>query len=119
MVQDGQVVLIRFPDADQSAGKLRPALVIRRLPGRHDDWLTCLISSNLRQHVSGFDELIEDRDDDFKSSGLKVASVIRIARLATVEQRLFVGSMGRISEERLKSIKIRLSRWISESPQSR
>ncbi|HEX9737519.1 MAG TPA: type II toxin-antitoxin system PemK/MazF family toxin [Thermoanaerobaculia bacterium] len=75
MVQDGQVVLIRFPDADQSAGKLRPALVIRRLPGRHDDWLTCLISSNLRQHVSGFDEL--------------------------------------------KSIKIRLSRWISESPQSR
>lgn len=118
MVQDGQVVLIRFLETDQSQGKLRPALVIRRLPGRHDDWLTCLISSNLRQQLSGFDELIGEEDADYKSSGLKTASVIRIARLAIVEQRLFVGSIGRISEERLKAIKSRLSRWISESPQS-
>ena len=66
----------------------------------------------------GFDELIEEEHADFKSSGLKTASVIRIARLAIVEQRLFVGSMGRVFEDRLTAIKARLSRWISESPQS-
>jgi len=29
MVEDGQIVLIPFPKTNQSAGKLRPALVIR------------------------------------------------------------------------------------------
>ena len=76
MVQDGQVVLVRFPQADQQAGKLRPALVIRRLPGRHDDWLISLISSNLSQQLPDFDELIRETDEDFATSGLKVASLI-------------------------------------------
>lgn len=118
MVQDGQVVLIRFPHTDQYAGKLRPALVIRRLPGRHDDWLISLISSNLSQQLPDFDELIRETDEDFATSGLKVASLIRIGRLATVDQRLFIGSIGRLSDVRVRAIKSRLSRWISESPRS-
>lgn len=118
MVRDGQIVLIRFPRVDQQPGKLRPALVIRRLPGRHDDWLISLISSNLSQQIPGFDELIRETDEDFPTSGLKVASLIRIGRLATVDQRLFIGSIGRLSDERVQSIKSRLSRWISESPRS-
>lgn len=62
MIQDGQIVLIRFPESDQSKGKLRPALVIRRLPGRHDDWLICSISSQVSRQLPGFDELIRDTD---------------------------------------------------------
>ncbi len=118
IVQDGQVVLIRFPEPDQSTGKLRPVLVVRRLPGRYDDWLVCLISSKLSEQVPGFDELVREKDEDFASSGLKTTSLIRIARLATVEQRSFVGSIGRVSDERLKTVKGRLSRWIAESPKS-
>jgi mRNA-degrading endonuclease toxin of MazEF toxin-antitoxin module len=119
MIQDGQVVLIRFPQADHNAGKLRPALVVRRLPGRHDDWLISLISSNISQQIADFDELIRETDDDFATSGLKVASLIRIGRLATVDQRLFIGSIGRLSDGRVQEIKSRLSRWISESPRSK
>ena len=33
MIAEGQIVLFRFPQTDQEAGKLRPALVLRRLPG--------------------------------------------------------------------------------------
>jgi len=51
MISEGQVVLFRFPQTDQTAGKLRPALVLRRLPGQRNDWLICMISSNLYQEV--------------------------------------------------------------------
>ena len=39
MIREGQIVLFRFPQTDRTSGKLRPALVIRKLPGQYDDWL--------------------------------------------------------------------------------
>jgi len=54
MIQEGQVVLFKFPQADQTLGNLRPALVIRKLPSLHDDWLICMISSQLSQQVPEF-----------------------------------------------------------------
>lgn len=116
MIQDGQIVLVRISQTDLAPGKLRPALVLRRLPGRHDDWLICLISSNLTQELSGFDEVVHKEDGDFKGSGLKQSSLIRISRLAIAEQGLLRGSLGSVSEERLVRIKQRLSRWILETP---
>ena len=58
MISEGQIVLFRFPQTDQQSGKLRPALVVRKLPGRYEDWLVCMISSQLNQEVTGFDETI-------------------------------------------------------------
>jgi len=58
------LVLFRFPQTDQSAGKLRPALVLRKLPGLYDDWLICMISSQLSQRVDGMDEIIDSEDND-------------------------------------------------------
>ncbi len=43
MIREGQIVLFRFPYADHKEGKLRPALVIRQLPGVYEDWLSCTI----------------------------------------------------------------------------
>ncbi len=65
MIQDGQIVLFTFPQADQAAGKLRPALILRSLPGPHDDWLICMISTKLHQQVAEIDEVIRDTDPDF------------------------------------------------------
>lgn len=39
MKQAGQVVLFRFPQIDLEGGKLRPALLLGKLPGEYDDWL--------------------------------------------------------------------------------
>ena len=47
MIRERQVVLFRFPQTNQTIGKLRPALVIRKVPGPHKDWLICMISSQL------------------------------------------------------------------------
>jgi mRNA interferase MazF len=112
MVREGQVVLFRFPQTNQTEGKLRPALVIRKLPAGHEDWLICMISSQLSQQVTGFDELISDKDEDFVRSGLKQASVIRIARLAVVHSSILIGAIGEIAPVRLKVIKKNLSDWL-------
>lgn len=112
MIQEGQVVLFRFPQTDQTLSKLRPALVLRKLPGPYDDWLICMISSQLSQQISEFDEVINKEGADFEQSGLKTSSVIRISRLAVVNKNVFLGSIGNIGTERLNLIKTRLSDWI-------
>ncbi|MEW5815040.1 MAG: type II toxin-antitoxin system PemK/MazF family toxin [Spirochaetota bacterium] len=112
MIQEGQVVLFKFPQTDQIQGKLRPALVIREIPSSYSDWLICMISSQLSQQIPEFDEIIREEDTDFKQSGLKTSSVIRISRLAVVNRNVLLGSIGNISNERLKIIKNRLSEWI-------
>lgn len=66
MIQEGQVVLFRFPQTDQDIGKLRPALVLRKLRGPYDDRFICMISSQLAQQISGFDEVINEKGTDFK-----------------------------------------------------
>lgn len=112
MIREGQVVLFRFPHANQEEGKLRPALVIRQLPGAYEDWLICMISSQLSQEVPSFDEIISEKDGDFASSGLKFASVIRIGRLAVVYKTILIGAIGEVSTDRLTRIKNRLSEWL-------
>ncbi len=112
MISEGQIVLFRFPQTDQTIGKLRPALVIRRLPGPHNDWLICMVSSHLDQKVPDFDEIITPDDLDFKESGLKVPSLIRIGRLAVVDADILLGKLGQIDTQRLLRIKQKISRWI-------
>ncbi len=46
MKKAGQIVLFRFLQTDLEKGKLRPALLLEKLPGEYDDWLICMISSH-------------------------------------------------------------------------
>ncbi len=112
MVREGQVVLFRFPQTDHPEGKLRPALAVRRLPGPFDDWLICMISSQLQHAIGEFDEVINEGDSDFKASGLKTRSVIRIGRLAVVVASVLLGTIGQIDDRRLQRIKNNLSDWL-------
>ena len=111
MIEEGQIVLFRFPQTDFQPGKIRPALVVRKLPGNYDDWLICMISSRLFQSME-IDEIVKPGDTDFEDSGLKVTSVIRSARLAVVEDKMLEGAIGKISEERLNRVKNKIADWI-------
>lgn len=114
MKQAGQIALFRFPQTDLEVGKLWPALLLGQLPGDYDDWLICMISSQIRHYIPQFDEMIQEHDSDFPQSGLKVASVIRVGRLAVLEGRVLLGATGHISPERLQRIKNRLAAWITQ-----
>ena len=54
----GDIVLIRFPQADLKIGKLRPALVVATAPGPYPDFLLAMISSRTDQAIPNFDEII-------------------------------------------------------------
>ena len=112
MRQAGQVAILRFPHADLASGKPRPVLLIAPVPGPYDDWLICMISTQLQHALEGFDEVIHREQTDFRSSGLKVPSVIRLARLAVVSAELLVGAVGEIGPERLARTRQKLADWV-------
>jgi len=111
----GQIVLFRFPYANGEEGKLRLALLLGKLPSKHEDWLICMISSQLHQMVTVFDEMVVKEDVDFSDSGLKTNSVIRIGRIAVVQSDILVGAIGQISQERLLRIKRKWANWFEQN----
>jgi mRNA interferase MazF len=113
-MKPGDIVLIRFPQTDLKGGKLRPALVVAAAPGHHTDLLLALISSRIYQAVPQFDEVIDSTDSDFAATGLKVRSVVRLARLASVEPSVINARLGKISSNRLQQIRNRLIEWLRE-----
>ena len=113
-MKPGAIVLIRFPQADLQTGKLRPALVVATAPGRHPDLLLAMISSRIVQVAPNFDEIIDPSDSDYAATGLKTRSVIRLARLVTVEPAIINARLGTISGKRLQDVKAHLVNWLSK-----
>ncbi len=116
MITEGQIVLFRFPQADLTAGTLRPALVVRECPGPYSDWLICMISLQIHQEISGIDDIIHATDPVFARTGLKQTSLIRATRLAIVAENMLRGAIGNLDAKRLARIQMRIASWISASP---
>lgn len=93
----GDIVLIRFPQADLVTGKLRPALTLAVAPGSHADLLPALITSRGYQAVPQFDEILDPTEVEFELTGQKTRSVIRLARLTSVEPSIISARLGSIS----------------------
>lgn len=108
----GQIVLFKFPQTDLTIGKLRPALLLAALPNSYGDWLLCMLSTKSGQEIIGLDGVISPIDSDFILSGLKSESVIRVTRLAVVSEKLLLGKIGDISQERLVSVKKNIAKWL-------
>ena len=113
MKQAGQIVLTPFPYTDLSGAKLRPVLMLRRASARFDDWLVCMVSSQIQQADAGFDELLVPEDSDYALAGLKAPSVLRLSRLAVLDGALLVGCIGHVNDERLARVRRRLADWIA------
>ncbi len=113
MIREGQIVLFAFPQTDHSVGKLRPALVLRECPGPHDDWLICMISSQVHHELKGIDEIVRATDHDFAQTGLKLTSVIRITRLAVVAGMRLQGAIGTLADSRLTRVRKCLAQWLA------
>ena len=107
---ESRLVLARLLQAD-GALKTRPALVLRVLRP-FDDLLICGITSQLRQAVVGFDELVEQTDADFATSGLRTPSLIRLGYLGVLPQNKLIGDVGVISTDRYRRLLQRLSDYL-------
>ncbi|MGB9759831.1 MAG: type II toxin-antitoxin system PemK/MazF family toxin [Thermoproteota archaeon] len=79
----GKIVLIPFPFTDLTSTKLRPALVL--LEGEKDV-VVAFISSRLPRQPSLEDIIINEDHPEFKQTGLKVPSVIKLDKVATISK---------------------------------
>ena len=111
-MKQGDIILTPLPQADGQI-KNRPALVLREMPP-YGDALVCGISTQTRQHVAGFDELLIRQDNDFAASGLIADSLIRLGFLAVIPRNKIIGSIGAIAPERHKRLLVNLSRYLLE-----
>lgn len=98
-MKSGEVVLIRFPQADLQVGKLRPALIVAVAPSSHADLLLALITSRTYQAIPKFDEIIDPSNSDYSMTNLKTRSIVRLARLTSVEPAVINARLGSISSE--------------------
>ena len=89
----GKIVLIPFPFTDLTSSKLRPALVLYQ--GKHD-LILAFISSQTRYETTGVEVMVQKGNPGFDSSGLKVDSVIRLDKLATVLKDLVIAELGEL-----------------------
>ena len=90
----GKIVLVHFPFTDMSDTKLRPALVIHD-SGR--DAVVAFISSRVPYHPCDSDLIVPADHEAFASTGLKVPSVIKFDKVATVAHDLIEGEIGEVS----------------------
>jgi len=97
----GKIVLVPFPFTDLSSSKLRPALVLHE---GHRDVVVAFISSKLPTEQCQTDIIVDEGSKDFKGTGLKVSSVIRLDKIATIEKHLVRGEIGEIGQNTKKEV---------------
>ena len=87
--QPGDVVLVEFPFADGQVAKHRPALVLLDIGDA--DVIAARITS----------QATRDRYDvellDWQNAGLKLSSIARLHKLATLDKSLVTRKLGRLS----------------------
>ncbi len=98
----GKIILVPFPFTDLSGHKVRPALVL--YSGKEDDFIACFISSKPTKKVGIFEVKLKPS----KENGLKVDSVIKLAKIATLEKSIALGEIGSLDAKSLKEIDSKL-----------
>jgi mRNA interferase MazF len=109
-MKERDVILVSLPQADGST-KTRPAILLRTFPP-FGDFLVCGVSTQLRQRVPDFDEIIARQDADFILSGLRQESLVRLGFLAMLTRSQALGSIGEISSERHKDLLKKLASYL-------
>lgn len=100
-IERGDVVLIRFPFTDLSGSKRRPAVILATyLP----DVIVAFISSVVPTMAESSDVLLQPTSPSFAVTGLKKASVIRLRKIATLEQALITRWIGRLDQSLLTAV---------------
>ncbi|MDQ6610622.1 MAG: type II toxin-antitoxin system PemK/MazF family toxin [Bacteroidota bacterium] len=106
----GNIVLIEMPQSDGKA-KLRPALLLKVLP-QYNDFLVCGISSQINQHINGYDEILYEETNYFSETGLRKTSLIRLFFIAIVPGKKISGGIGKIPTSLHQDLLERLAKFL-------
>ncbi len=95
-MKKGDIVLIPFPFTDLAGNKLRPALV---LLASKADVTVAFITTQIRWKEPN-DVILNPT----KQNGLKQESLVRLAKLATIDSSLVDGILGEMDSAKLQEI---------------
>ena len=98
-LQRGDVVLVTFPFTDLSGSKKRPAVVLQTETAQSSDLILAFISSVIPKSPGKAELVLLPSQRDFITTGLKVPSVIRLDKLATLDRRLVVRKLGELRQQ--------------------
>ncbi len=80
----GEIVLGYFPFGEAAAAKLRPLLLLTETVGTGTEVIAAYISSVIPAALLANDILLDSRQPQHQSTRLKVISVLRLHKIATV-----------------------------------
>jgi mRNA interferase MazF len=106
-MKKGKIVLTQFPFTDLSATKRRPAVVVSP-ESEEDDVIVAFISSKIKDTILPSEYLLSVDHPDFEKTGLKVISLIKLSKLATLEKKILVGEIGECSARIMDELNARL-----------
>jgi mRNA interferase MazF len=107
-VRRGTVVLTPFPFTDLSGARVRPAVVVSRSDRPGEDLILAFVSSVVPPRALPTDLVVDPSHPDFRETGLKVPSVVKCDKLATVQRRIVLGELGQLSAGLLRDLDHRL-----------
>lgn len=96
----GDIVLVPFPFTDLTGNKKRPALI---LIARNLDVTVCFLSSQLHWQEET-DLLLQPTPEN----GLKVNSLVRVSKIATIDKSLVLGKLGNIGTDQMEVLNKKL-----------
>ena len=96
-MKTGDIILIPFPFTNLTASKVRPAVVATITKDHYKDVVIAAISSVLPIHLTDNEMIIQPS----MSNKLKVKSVLKIDRLATVKQADMIAPLGKLNASEL------------------
>lgn len=83
-MRPGEIFLAQFPFGDVAGMKLRPVLLLTGPIGSIPEVLVAYISSVIPNQLLDSDVLIDPGKPEFYSTHLKIISVLRLHKLATI-----------------------------------
>jgi mRNA interferase MazF len=101
-VRQRDIVLVAFPFSDLSQSKKRPAVIIsnREYNSKNEDVICCAITSNVRSYCNS----IELHQGDLESGHLTMQSLIKPAKLFTLDKSVIIKSLARLNVKKSKEV---------------
>jgi mRNA interferase MazF len=107
-MRPGEVFLAKFPFGDTPGMKLRPVLLLTGAMGSVPEVVVAYISSVTPPNVLSSDVLLDPTKPEFRSTGLKVPSTLRLHKLAAIHTSSLVRRLGEIDSPIYEQLKTKL-----------
>jgi len=96
-MKTGEIVIVSFPYTNMLEEKARPAVVVAVTNDLYEDVVVCMISSIVPPSINSQQVLLIPSS----TNNLRAESVIKVARISTLERGKVVATIGKLDESEM------------------